>query len=177
MELLEQLVEMEKKAAQSSGDEAAAHYFQMGNALYNTNIWTGSGITWQSDTVDWLWNDYTVATGIQPMEYPFNVPGFATDLHNRKTAICYEQLSATLAMKYYEKAAAVAKDRELIAQALFCAKAAAARYRDFGMAMSNMPDEVNMGEDRFFRKLKDEYSDTKAYRELSESCPQLADFQ
>ena len=107
--------------------------------------------------------------------YPFNIKEFATEFYNRKMDFAKHYGSAQLARSYYEKAALLSKDREFAAKALYCAKIAAEKYKT--NENSYWPAVLSTGADRFLRKLKDGYSDTKVYRELSAQSSYLADFK
>jgi hypothetical protein len=105
-----------------------------------------------------------------PNGYPFNVnTEFATNFHNRKMHVVSTYCVPTLAAQYYAKAAAVAKDKELVAKALygqgFALKISLASYWEEGIKLDAQSP---------LQKLMKETGSTKTAQEALSLCPDLS---
>ncbi|TAH21969.1 MAG: hypothetical protein EAZ08_02230 [Cytophagales bacterium] len=167
-DFFKKVIELSQKVQSISGDEQAKIFMQLGCGFYYSN--------------DWHYDIF--GTEISPVEYPFNVANFSTHYHNK--AKFYEKHcdEPFLATHFFAKAAEVAKDRNMIATALFYAQAAA---NDSFMAYKRMiqtqgiyknyEGQIEGGEAKYFQKLKEEYADTEAFKDFETRCSYLRDFK
>jgi hypothetical protein len=151
-----------KKVLELQSTENAENTMQLGNIFYYTHLWAYNAPIWKcQDLLDAL-------RYVNPGVYPLNINGFSTAYHNRKKSFVVQSCTQYFSEKYYAKTAELAKDDELKARALFCAKKAAEKfYIDYYFYQKN----------NYFDRLTKDFSNTNYYKEASKSCSYLRDFQ
>jgi hypothetical protein len=164
VQVVEKLAELVQKAQSSSGDEQAQVYISMANGMLYSPFWLYNAAIWQCGGLLGAFRD-----GV-PNGYPFNVhTAFATNFHNRKMHVVSTYCVPTLAAQYYAKAATVAKDKELIAKALysqgFALKTSLASHWEEGIKLDAQSP---------LQRLMQETGNTKTAQEAISLCPELS---
>lgn len=140
--------------AKANPDKAGMNYFLLGNAMYNMSYY-GQG---------WRILDNNRST------YAWNEPEKEAPLYPASNWEGVEYTDLSLSRQYLEMALGKTGDRELKAKIIFSlAKIEQKDYylsEDFEMYYM----QTAFGYDKWFTKLKKEYSDTKYYREAIREC-------
>ena len=158
VEIIQKIFELEYKA-KSDFEHGSEYYYQLGTAFYNMSYFGHawqvtdffrSGSSWSYDK-DQVFPDYY---------FPFG------NLENQ---------DCTKALEYFEKARATTKDYELGAKAAFMAARCEQRmyyisedctYNGYNNAIPFFPPAYN----RYFKLLKESYSETDFYQNIIEEC-------
>ena len=158
--ILEQVIEMEFKA-KADMDNAAAYYYQIGNALYNMTYFGK----------DWKVADYFRSGsswyGLKSGEAVF--ASYGAPFGNHETINC------SLPLYYYDKAFRLTNNLELGARAAFmAAKCQQNQFftnkgSDYSVHSSQIP-YVTAAYRQYFNILKDYYSESAFYEEVVEEC-------
>jgi hypothetical protein len=119
LKFLEKLVELQQKAENSKGDEAAKLYMEMANGMYHSPFWLYNNSLWACGGM------LDAMRSANPIAYPFNIStNFSTQFHNRKMHLVRNYCVPYLAADYYKKALQTATDKNLKAQGLLFQAAA-----------------------------------------------------
>jgi len=158
--ILEQVIEMEFKA-KADMDNAAAYYYQIGNALYNMTYFGK----------DWKVADYFRSGsswyGLKSGEAVFTSPGAPFGNH--------ETVNCSLPLYYYDKAFRLTNNLELGARAAFMAAKCqqnqffANKGSDYRVNGNQIP-YVTAAYRQYFDVLKNYYGESAFYEEVVEEC-------
>ena len=147
--------------ARSNPKNADQYYRQIANGFFHSPFWGYNDLVWQGNLI----NQLTSYPG-----YPFNILDFPAKYHTKVEAFFKEYGTGQIALQYYRKTIAAAKDKELAAKC-----AALAHLCQYGFAPNNYVEgqETNWA---FFNLLRKNYSGTKIYRHLVEECSTMNEF-
>ncbi|MDB5034340.1 MAG: hypothetical protein JWQ98_1581 [Chlorobi bacterium] len=150
---------LEKEAGEHP-ERADSCYMRIANGFFNTPLWGYAGNIWQGDLTFSL-NYYYGAN-----EYPFNIPAVARRMHDAESRFLREYGPRELARRYYERAIAATRNRELAAECWYlidiCRKAPMTSLQE--RRGSDNQDRTG------YRKLKSAYRDTRFYRDIIREC-------
>ena len=158
--ILEQILEMEYKA-KADTDNAAAFYYQIGNALYNMTYF---GYEWE--VADYF-RSGSSWYGLKSGEAVFTSIGAPFGNH--------ETVNCSLPLYYYDKAFRLTNNLELGARAAFmAAKCQQNQFftkegSDYSVYGNQIP-YVTAGYRQYFNILRDYYSESAFYEEVVEEC-------
>jgi hypothetical protein len=145
------MIELKNRAEKDTAN-AAKYYFTLANGYYNTTMY---GNNWMAIAYPIIFLDHTI--GI-PVELP------------------NEFFDCSTAREYYVKAMRASKDREFAAKCCFMASKCEQNKFYYDVESSGLYDnnpkyyEMKSRYRSFFKILKNEYPDTKFYREAIEEC-------
>lgn len=132
-----------KKSAEQNKKEAPELYYQLANGLYNKSYYGNSWIASAFKRTTWQWGYYL---------------GFHNEFYD-----CSE------AQNYYLKAMNLTTDREFAAKCLYmAAKCEQNAYYNSPGFVPEIPAPISYRNN--FRKLKEDYKDTKYYSEILREC-------
>ena len=178
---VEQCLEIQNKLKSKLSDsEAANYYIKLANALYNITYFGNCRRMYQTTVIsyglyyfDYKPNEISSFIGYQNGNIYKKNSEALPDYHDRYQ-MKYEDINkisfifnCVKALSYYEKAMSLTKDKET--KALCCFMAAKCEQNKFFM---NKPQDIkdDFKSGKFFRLLRDKYSDTEKYSEVLNEC-------